>query len=90
MGGCDRYVGREYLANPFRTFSYPEWIEFVCDFLERLSPEVVVQRLYGWAPDEDLIAPRWDKSKAEIQYDIERALRERGTWQGRRYVRQIH
>jgi len=77
-------LGREFLANPFKTFGYFEWIELVCDFLERLSPAVVVQRLYGWAPDGDLIAPRWDKSKAEILRDIELELERRDSFQGQK------
>ena len=77
-------LGREYLANPFRTFSYVEWIDFVCDFLERLSADIVVQRLYGWAPDDDLIAPRWDKSKAEILRSIQGELDRRDSWQGKK------
>jgi radical SAM protein (TIGR01212 family) len=77
-------LGREYLANPFRTFRYTEWIEFVCDLLERLSPGIVVQRLYGWAPDDELIAPRWDKSKAEILRDIQAELERRDSWQGKK------
>jgi hypothetical protein len=79
-------LGREYVANPFRTFSYVEWIEFVCDFLERLSPAMVVQRLYGWAPNDDLIAPRWDKSKAEILRDVQAELERRDSWQGKKCV----
>ncbi len=79
-------LGRDYLANPFRTFGYVEWIGFVCDFLERLSPDIVVQRLYGWAPDDDLIAPRWDKSKAEILRDIQGELERRDSWQGKKCI----
>ncbi len=78
-------LGREYLANPFPTFSYAEWIALVCDFLERLSPDIVVQRLYGWAPDQDLIAPRWEKSKAEILEGIQEELERRDSWQGKKY-----
>ncbi|RPI28467.1 MAG: TIGR01212 family radical SAM protein [Acidobacteria bacterium] len=76
-------LGREYLADPFWTFSYPEWICFVCNFLERLSPHIVVQRLYGWAPDQDLIAPKWGKAKAVILRDIEQELERRNSWQGK-------
>lgn len=77
-------LGRQYLANPFPTFGYPDWIELVCDFLERLSPAIVVQRLYGWAPDADLIAPRWDKGKAEILRAIQLELERRDSWQGKK------
>ncbi|MFB3902936.1 MAG: TIGR01212 family radical SAM protein [Acidobacteriota bacterium] len=77
-------LGREYLAKPFKTLSYREWIELASDFLERLSPDIVVQRLYGWAPDEDLIAPRWDRSKGEILRDIQAELERRDSWQGKK------
>ena len=35
------------------------------------------------APEADLVAPRWGRKKAKIQYDIERRLATRGTWQGK-------
>jgi len=79
-------LGREYLANPFPTFRYEEWIELVCDFLERLSPAIVVQRLYGWTPDQELIAPRWDKSKAVILRDIQSELERRDSRQGKKFA----
>lgn len=76
-------LGREYESKPFWTFSYDEWIPFVCDFLERLSPGVVVQRLFGWAPGADVLAPHWNRSKAEILRDIRRELERRDSRQGK-------
>ena len=64
-------------------WSMSEYLDLVVDFLERLSPRIRVERLFGLAPEADLIAPRWGKTKAEIQYDIECRLLSRGTWQGR-------
>lgn len=76
-------LAREYRRQPFRVLDYPEYLELVIDFLELLSPGIRVERLFGLAPEEDLIAPKWGKTKAEIQYDIECRLASRGTWQGR-------
>jgi radical SAM protein (TIGR01212 family) len=68
---------------PFHIFDYEEYVEFVADFLERLSPEIVVQRLFATAPDDILIAPRWDRSKHQLLRDIEKTLEERDSFQGR-------
>jgi radical SAM protein (TIGR01212 family) len=78
-------LGREYLEEPFRVLEYGEYLELVVDFLERLTPAIRIERLFGLAPEEQLLAPRWGKTKAEIQYDIERRLAARDTWQGKLY-----
>jgi radical SAM protein (TIGR01212 family) len=75
-------LGREYEAKSFPTFTCEEWTALVCDFLERLSPEIVVQRLFGWAPEQGVLAPRWNRSKAAILRGIHDELERRGSRQG--------
>jgi hypothetical protein len=60
--------------NPFHTFEYEEYLDFIVDFIERLSPEIVLQRLFATAPDDILIAPRWDRSRHQITNDIQQSL----------------
>jgi radical SAM superfamily enzyme len=76
-------LAKSYETNPFPVYEFKQWVEFLCDFLERLKSEIVVQRLFGWAPDDDLIAPRWRKSKAEIREAIVAELEKRDSWQGK-------
>jgi hypothetical protein len=71
---------REY---PFSMFSYDEYIDFVTEFLERLSPRIVLQRLFAASPGNVLIAPQWEKSGQEAIRDIERRLASKDTWQGK-------
>lgn len=73
----------DYQHKPFPTFSFREWIQLVCDFLERLDSRIVIQRLFGWAPNDHLLAPRWNRTRAEILLEIERELERRNSWQGR-------
>lgn len=80
-------MARQYLQNPFHIFSFDEWVEFVCRFLERLNPNLIIERLYGEAPLDLLIAPNWRKSAAEIIYAIQKELERRNTYQGRLYGR---
>lgn len=72
-----------FKENPFHVFDYYEYIDFIVDFIERLSPRIVIQRLFATAPDSILIAPQWGKSRQEILRDIEKRLEFRNTYQGK-------
>jgi hypothetical protein len=65
--------------------SLEEYIPFVCDVLENLPEEMVVQRLVGELSGEYVIAPRWNVSKAKILTLIEQELAARGSYQGRKF-----
>jgi radical SAM protein (TIGR01212 family) len=73
-----------YAAQPFPTFGYEDYVALLADFLERLSPEVVLQRLFAAAPEEILIAPVWNRTRSEFLKDLDAFLEERGTFQGKR------
>jgi radical SAM protein (TIGR01212 family) len=72
-----------YRENPFHLFSYEEYIGFITDFIGRLSPRIILQRLFATAPDNILIAPRWEKGRQEILRDIEKQLELRDIYQGK-------
>ena len=71
-----------YREEPFHVFTATEWISLVCDFLERLDPGIVIQRLCGEAKQGTLIAPVWKMSKSEIVQNIQKELKCRGSYQG--------
>lgn len=72
-----------YRKNQFYLFSYEEYIDFITDFIGRLSSRIVLQRLFSTAPDYILIAPRWEKGRQEILRDIEKRLELRDIYQGK-------
>ncbi|MDZ7359910.1 MAG: TIGR01212 family radical SAM protein [candidate division KSB1 bacterium] len=76
-------LARQYAAQPFHVYSFAEWQDLVIRYLERLYPKIIIERLYGEAPRELLIAPNWNLSKAEIIQSLENEMRRRGTFQGR-------
>lgn len=78
-------MSREYQANPddFNLFTAEEYVEIVVDYLEVLSPEIVVERFVSEAPPEMLIAPQWGLKNFEFVAKVEKRLAERNTWQGR-------
>lgn len=74
-----------YKEDPFHAFGYEEYLDFIADFIERVSPDIVLQRLFATAPDNILIAPRWDRNRHRILNDIEKTLESRDTFQGKKY-----
>jgi uncharacterized protein len=76
----------EYHAKPFSLLGLDEYADLVVDFLERLSPDIYVERLFGTAPKDQLIGPLWGKSKAEVQRIIEQRLVARDTYQGSKAI----
>ena len=79
----DTALGSEHQRSPFRLMGCDEYVELVVDFLERLNPEIRVERLFGSAPRSELLAPEWGVRGAEVRRAVEDALASRGTFQGR-------
>jgi len=55
----------------------------LADFLERLSPDIVLQRLFASAPEDILIAPVWSKTRYRLLEDLDAYLAQRGSMQGK-------
>ncbi len=73
---------REYLRGDFEMFSIDEYIQIVCDFIERIPPDVSVQRLTADAPSDILVAPKWCLQRNLIYQKIDKELERRDTYQG--------
>ena len=80
----DTALARLHASRPFPTFGYYEYIELLADFLERLSPRIVIQRLFAAAPEDILIAPKWHKTRSELLIDLDAFMEKRGSVQGKR------
>lgn len=74
-----------YKEEPFHVFGYEEYLDFIVAFVERLSPDIVLQRLFATAPDDILIAPKWERDRHMILRDIDRRFVQRDTWQGKKF-----
>ncbi len=79
---------KEYAKNPleFRLWDLEAYIDFIVDFLEHLRPGIIVERFVNQSPADMLIAPKWGLKNFEIVAKIEKRLKERDTWQGRRFA----
>ncbi len=72
-----------YLKGRYRCLSQNQYVDLVCRFLERLPPDMVIQRLTGDPHPEELVAPLWSLRKSENLNLIRETLKTRDTWQGK-------
>lgn len=72
-------------ASDFHFYTAAEYADLVVDFLERLTPEIAVERFASQSPKDLLIAPDWGLKNYEFTELVKRRLRERDTYQGRLY-----
>lgn len=80
-------MANEYMSAPqeFALFSIDDYVETVIDYIERLRPDIVLERFASQSPKELLIAPDWGIKNYELVEIVKRRMRERNTWQGRLY-----
>lgn len=73
-----------YEKNPFPVYEQEEYIDLIVDCLERLRSDIVIHRMTGDGPKDLLIAPLWSTNKRGVLNGIQKRLKERDTWQGRK------
>mgnify|MGYP005839280507 CR=1 FL=1 len=52
-----------YRNGDYHPLEQAEYVDLVCDFIQRLPPETVIQRLTGDPHEEELVAPFWSLDK---------------------------
>jgi radical SAM protein (TIGR01212 family) len=86
INGTEMAALKEKKPEWFHRFSLEEYIEFIVDFVERLNPNIVIERFAGEVPPHFLAQPAWGLIRNDqILQAIERKLEERNTYQGRKY-----
>lgn len=72
-----------YRQGDYQCLEQQAYIDLVCDFLERIPPGMVIQRLTGDPHPEELVAPQWSREKTETLRKINATLERRDSWQGK-------
>ena len=77
---------REFEAHPedFVTFTLEEYLDFFVDILERLRPELCIERFAGEVPPRFVKSTPWGLIRnVELLRLLEKRLEERNSWQGK-------
>lgn len=85
----DTDLYRYYLKNPFPIMSKEEYVSLVVDCITILPPNMVIHRLTGDCKKELLYEPRWTLDKLGVIASIEKELKNRKTYQGENYKKNI-
>ena len=72
-----------YKSGGYVPMEKDEYVNTVCDQLELLSPDIVVERVTGDGLKDSLLAPLWSLKKTSVINDIDKELYRRGSYQGR-------
>ena len=75
-------LGELYKQGRVPMLEMQEYVELAVDFIERLPPETLIQRLTGDGPRDILLAPLWSMNKWEVLNAIDDELERRGSIQG--------
>jgi radical SAM protein (TIGR01212 family) len=68
------------------TPALPDYLDRVIDFLERLSPQILIDRVTGEAPPHQVLSKTWGLRTDALLRAFEDRLLQRATWQGRLFA----
>lgn len=80
-------VARQYSEDPesFSLFGLDEYLDFMVEFTERLSPRIIIERFAGEVPLRYLAGKlRWGIRNDQVVVRFEKRLEERDSWQGKK------
>ncbi len=71
-----------YYDGKIKVFELDEYVNLVCDELELLPYDTVIQRITGDGGRDTLVAPLWSVKKFAVMNGVDREMNRRGVFQG--------
>ena len=71
-----------YQQGRYKCLEQDEYVDLICDFIERIPSDIIIQRLTGDPHPQELVAPQWALQKSETLAKIRNTLSERNSTQG--------
>ena len=75
-------LAKIYKEKPFHVLTKEEYIDIVCDQLEYINENIVINRITGDPSIDDLIEPNWLVKKFCVLNDIDKEMVKRDSYQG--------
>ena len=79
-------LAKLYEEKPFKMMNYSEYIDLLIAFLQRLNPAITMQRLFGEAPPQILLAPNWGMRTSQLLQILDKRMEQQDSWQGKDYI----
>jgi len=78
-------LDRMYKGGDYTPLEQRAYVDLVCDFLERLPEEIIIQRITGDPHASELVAPAWAGRYRETFNMIQHTLEIRESYQGKHF-----
>ena len=75
-------LARIYQEHPFPLYTVDEYIRLISEYIQRLRPNLVLERFVSQSPANMLVAPHWGLKNYEFTHRLIHFLNEKGTYQG--------
>ena len=80
-------LAEEFEHEPFHIYSVDEYIELIAQYIQRLRPDMVLERFVSQSPKELLIAPHWGLKNYEFTNKLVNYLKAKDIHQGQLFLR---
>lgn len=76
---------KDYLANPnlFSQFEIEEYVEFIVEYISKLNPNFIIERLAGETQPGKYLGMFWKLRYDQVLQKIEKRMEELNLWQGK-------
>lgn len=78
---------QDYYRGDLKLMTMEDYVNVICDQLEMIPQDIIIQRVTGDAPWDSLIGPMWSRNKWEVLNAIDKELLRRNSYQGKYDVR---
>ncbi len=72
----------EYMTAPFKIMNMDEYISIICDQIELMPQDIIIERVTGDGNRNTMIAPMWTTNKKAVMNGIDKELKRRNSYQG--------
>jgi radical SAM protein (TIGR01212 family) len=77
----------EYAATPFHIYTVDEYIQLIAEYIQRLRPNLILERFVSQSPKELLIAPHWGLKNYEFTNLLVNYLKQNKIYQGQFFLK---
>ena len=75
-------LARIYQEHPFPLYTVDEYIRLISEYIQRLRPNLILERFVSQSPANMLVAPHWGLKNYEFTHRLIHFLHETGAYQG--------
>ena len=80
-------LAEEFAANPFHIYTVDEYIQLMAEYIQRLRPDLILERFVSQSPKELLIAPHWGLKNYEFTNLLVNYLKQNKIYQGQFFLK---